>query len=82
MIVPRTFAMSAVGRQVPFSSPGEAHHALREPEPAVPVRDIRPPLMDVMVTIPDGTDPDGAVVELYEHGGHLHAEVRIPPPQE
>ena len=36
--------------------------------------------MDVMVTIPEGTDPDGAIAELYEHGGHLHADIRIPAP--
>lgn len=36
--------------------------------------------MDVMVTIPDGTNPDGAIAELYEAGGHLHADIRIPAP--
>jgi hypothetical protein len=35
--------------------------------------------VDVIVTTPD-TDLDGAIVELYEAGGHLHAEVRIPAP--
>ena len=38
--------------------------------------------MDVMVTIPDGTNPDGAIAELYEAGGHLHAEIRIPAPHQ
>lgn len=40
--------------------------------------------MDVMVTIPDGTDLDGAVVELYEDTdtGWCTAEVRIPAPKD
>jgi hypothetical protein len=34
-----------------------------------------------MVTVPDGTDLDGAIVELYrETDGHIAAEVRIPAP--
>jgi hypothetical protein len=44
--------------------------------------------MDVMVTIPDGTQLDGAVVELYlredwrtTSGPAYAAEIRIPAPQ-
>ena len=39
--------------------------------------------MDVLLTIPDGTDIDGAVVELRPGGDgpwHVAADVRIPAP--
>jgi hypothetical protein len=65
---PGTGALTRTTAAIGYIGPTQYTHARRLP-------------VDVIVTVPDGTSLDGAIVELYrETDGHIAAEVRIPAP--